>query len=66
MGLIEDYEKLDSGRSLKIQKERVQGYVVAIKSSLAKIREVKSAHIEAEDEIDSIVSELRVLIKSID
>ncbi len=66
MGLIEDYERNDNGRVLKIARQRVEGYVAAIKSSLVEIEAVKSKYADAGAEVDEIMAELRVLIKDIE
>ena len=65
MSLVEDYEKHDAGRELKVCKERVKAHVQQIQISLDAIRAIKSKYAESSNEVNTIVNELKDLVSAI-
>ncbi len=65
MTLVEEYERHDAGRELKVQKERIKAHIQQIKISLTAIRAVKEKYVEAGEEVDGVVNALKTLVSGI-
>ncbi len=66
VSLIEEYERHDAGRLLKVEKARIKAHIAQIRISLGAIRAVEERYIEAKDEVSEIVNALKVLISGIE